>query len=558
MRGTRWVSGSLAFLAAAGAAVAGTCTPDWANTFSAAGLSGGTGTLEARAFSTFNGDLHVAGRFTMGGGVTVNHIARWTGASWASLLGGASSTINTLYTWDEDGAGPNPPRLFLGGIFSSLNSVTISRIGRWDGASYSSLGAGLTGAVNALISWDDGSGEALFAAGLFSASGTGGGAIAMSRIGKWNGTTWSALGNAVAGGGASDAVNALAIHDDGTGEALFLGGQFITANGVSVFRTAKWNGTNFSALNAGSVLAGDVFAMVPFDEDGAGPNPPRLFVGGAFTTITGGTPMRRIARWDGANWTAVGDGFNNGQVLALSVFDDGSGSGPALFAGGSFVNVADVGMTVVNGVAKWTGTTWAAIDGGLTGGAAPRAQALFVHDDGMGPDLYVGGDFTMSGAVATTRIAKRDRAGGPFFSDQPDDLELDSGQTAMFSVTAGGTNPLTYQWRRDGVNLMNGGNVAGATSAMLTVSNVSEADNGDYTVRVNNTCGPAISEAGTLTVMGASCTGDITGDGQVNSSDLAVVLASWGPGGGPADLTMDGQVNSSDLAVVLASWGICP
>src|SRR5262245_23508656 len=71
-----------------------------------------------------------------------------------------------------------------------------------------------------------------------------------------------------------------------------------------------------------------VYAMAVF-EDGSGP---ALYVGGAFTAV-GDTPASRIVKYDGATWTPLGTGVND-NVLALAVHDDGSG--PALFAGGSF------------------------------------------------------------------------------------------------------------------------------------------------------------------------------------------------------------------------------
>ena len=50
------------------------------------------------------------------------------------------------------------------------------------------------------------------------------------------------------------------------------------------------------------------------------------------------------------------------------------------------------------------------------------------------------------------------------------------------------------------------------------------------------------------------CPADINNSGQVNGSDLAVLLAQWG-GIGSADLNFDGVVNGVDLAALLSSWG---
>lgn len=48
--------------------------------------------------------------------------------------------------------------------------------------------------------------------------------------------------------------------------------------------------------------------------------------------------------------------------------------------------------------------------------------------------------------------------------------------------------------------------------------------------------------------------GDIDGDGEVGSSDLALLLALWGTNDEGADLDGDGVVNSRDLAQLLALW----
>jgi hypothetical protein len=57
------------------------------------------------------------------------------------------------------------------------------------------------------------------------------------------------------------------------------------------------------------------------------------------------------------------------------------------------------------------------------------------------------------------------------------------------------------------------------------------------------------------------CQGDVNDDGDVNGSDVAVILGFWGTGGTlfpAADVNRDGTVNGADLAGVLSNWGPCP
>ncbi len=78
---------------------------------------------------------------------------------------------------------------------------------------------------------------------------------------------------------------------------------------------------------------------------------------------------------------------------------------------------------------------------------------------------------------------------------------LCSGSTATFSVTATGTG-LTYQWKKGGTNLGNGGNVSGATLSTLTLTNITTADSADYTVVVSGVapCSSITSNSATLLV----------------------------------------------------------
>lgn len=82
----------------------------------------------------------------------------------------------------------------------------------------------------------------------------------------------------------------------------------------------------------------------------------------------------------------------------------------------------------------------------------------------------------------------------PSILDEPDDIIVSAGQTATFHVTAGGTAPLHYQWRKNNVD------ISGATSATLTIPEVQSSDAGNYHVLVSNAAGSTTSRVATLTV----------------------------------------------------------
>jgi len=82
----------------------------------------------------------------------------------------------------------------------------------------------------------------------------------------------------------------------------------------------------------------------------------------------------------------------------------------------------------------------------------------------------------------------------PVITDQPDNVTVPAGQTATFLVSATGTAPLAYQWRK------NGANIAGATASAYTISAVQASDAGNYQVVVSNAAGSVVSETATLTV----------------------------------------------------------
>ena len=72
----------------------------------------------------------------------------------------------------------------------------------------------------------------------------------------------------------------------------------------------------------------------------------------------------------------------------------------------------------------------------------------------------------------------------PAITGEPVSQRVAFGATANFTVTATGSSTLGYQWMRDGTNLVNGGNISGATSPTLTVSNAQAEDATTYSVTV--------------------------------------------------------------------------
>src|SRR4029077_2722812 len=88
---------------------------------------------------------------------------------------------------------------------------------------------------------------------------------------------------------------------------------------------------------------------------------------------------------------------------------------------------------------------------------------------------------------------------------QPTSTTVTAGQTATFSVSASGTTPISYQWRK------NTSNISGATAASYTTPATTNADNGSkFDVVVSNSAGSVTSSQAMLTVNSASVAPAIT------------------------------------------------
>jgi hypothetical protein len=315
-----------------------------------------------------SGNLYVGGDFTIIGDTFANHVAKWDGTHWSALGSGVVGSVGALAM-----SGSN---LYVGGSFVTADGLTITKIARWDGSTWSALG------YEAPLGVDDQNhvsalavlGSDLYVGGYFNTAG----GIAANNIAKWDGSSWSALGDEP-NQGMDSVVLALAV----SGNDLYVGGDFSTAGGIAANLVAKWDGSSWSALGSGigGIVAGGV---VPPDVYALGVSGSDLYVGGIFSTA-GGIAANSIAKWDGSSWSALGSGVDNAAPNALVVL------GTNLYAGGAFTIAGGLG---VDSIAKWDGSTWSPLGSGLPS----PVNAMVVS----GRNLYVGGWRGYYGSPAMT------------------------------------------------------------------------------------------------------------------------------------------------------------
>ena len=95
----------------------------------------------------------------------------------------------------------------------------------------------------------------------------------------------------------------------------------------------------------------------------------------------------------------------------------------------------------------------------------------------------------------TSRVASVTILALPVIVQQPTNLTVIVGKAASFSITAGGTPPLSYQWLKGGVK------IAGATSKTFSIAAAKATDAADYSVTVTNLAGRVTSSNATLVVL---------------------------------------------------------
>ncbi len=317
-------------------------------------------------------------------------VRRWAGLS-STVIGVAphpalpSPVLYALASFDDGGGS----RLYAAGYYALIEGIEAKSLARWDGVAWSRLPGGDLGykaypapIIRVLYPWDDGSGPALYVGGFItSAAG-----VPVNGIARWDGESWSSLG-----AGVSDGVVSMAAYDDGTGESLYVGGFFDFAGpGIYSRGIARWDGGAWHSVAGGTISQGEGFLVDAISVFDAGSGP-ALYAAGCFKAV--GYPntvpnTARIARWDASGWSSIGSANSQTQCISgLAVFDDGV-RGPALYAAGG-PNFTSIGGASVQGIARYDGRGWTSIDAP----PAPYKTGVFPFPVAGVPTLWVGGQF---------------------------------------------------------------------------------------------------------------------------------------------------------------------
>lgn len=139
------------------------------------------------------GYLYVGGVYSAGGIVMDTRLPRWDGTRWSSVPGGIQGPMAV-----------SNGKLYVAGTFRREHGAAADLLASWDGSRWTNLGSGLRresdlGFVSTLTSL----GDDLYVGGYFTEAG----GISAKNLAKWNGESWSSVGEGVNG-----TVRTLATH----------------------------------------------------------------------------------------------------------------------------------------------------------------------------------------------------------------------------------------------------------------------------------------------------------------------------------------------------------
>ncbi|NCC52247.1 MAG: choice-of-anchor D domain-containing protein, partial [Spartobacteria bacterium] len=378
------------------------------------------GVKDVEIQSTSVGDTTLANAYTVNpageiGGT--NFVIRWTAVGDAVVPGqiDAKGANNTIYSIDYYNN-----NLYAGGAFTNIGGSNSYRVARHDGTNWNSMQAGVFRVAN--VNYIKGGPYGIYSGGYYTNIGgsytAGGtmindGAANAFAVGRFDGTNWNGMGHPPAVGYTgrvglcfSPTINGYVnFIEPYTGNTVIAGGYFTNSDyrAAGLYYIAKYDGAGWTNLQQG-------FRNVPLAAayDRARDH---LYVGGSFTNhnpTNTSVHMNFIARWNGTHWTNMARGLG-ARVTCMAVHP----SSGELYVGGWLTNYnnADGQAYPANYVAKWDPVSESFTNVGS--GFNNWVYSLKFDTNGT---LYAGGAFTntyittepdkSAPQLAVTRIAR--------------------------------------------------------------------------------------------------------------------------------------------------------
>ncbi len=461
----------------------------------------------------------------------------WTGLDWELMPHWVDGEVVALTTVSS----MSGPEVYASGDFLSINDVPAKNLARWDGHRWTDVGTAQTGkgirrAFAPLAVGDEGG--PLLGNRLYVTTPHGrlrSGHQRLGLVASWDGLAWRSLG-LIPNRLLTDALS-LAFGDVGEGSRLFVGMSNYYGYD-EIFTVGQYDGTTWQAVGQPSDIKGEIRKLLFYDAgDG-----PELYAIGDFWGVA-----RHIARFDGSRWRPVGE--PNDDCWDAAVLDDGSG--PALYVGGMFT---EIDGKEISALARWDGVEWTQVGEGLSGdGYDPGVRyAVPLHMGGK-QYLLIKGGFDFDGWQGS--LAAWDGQSwidpGPLLGDSQWFERIVSVETPQ--------GPRVISWfRGDDVWMQDGDqwrlitddldfNVWGAT--------VSDFEGSETVYLVGAfTAVDGVPSDGFARFGCVRCLADFDADGDTDSSDVAAFLDLWMAGDIAADLNRDGSLDTRDVIEFFTLW----
>lgn len=395
------------------------------------------------------GDLVAGGYFTSIGGTSANAVARWNGSAWSPYSTGLtrSGGVAIAYSLELQDDG----RLLVGGWFTTAGGLPAGGLARWeedrwqplpasgkfvsqvttmtrlgggrtviagfsdseeahsrgvamiDGDAWDSLSPGTDSVISDVLPM---AGGKVLARGDFRQIG----GVEADRLAMWNGSSWQSVP------GSTLRLGAAFLCPAPNGKVLVTGVSAIGETPVQL--VAQWDGAVWST--AGSGLRGFIRDVIRLKDgrvlaagslnhpnDFQGPNPLMAFDGNEWSVFSPAVPVidtrcvtqmldgrivvagSNIIISDASGWSEMG--LLQGTAYAACVLPNGD-----LVVGGGF---SQIGGVNVSAIAKWDGTAWSSMGGGMNGMVCKLATL-------PNGDLIAAGTFTTAGGVPASSIAR--------------------------------------------------------------------------------------------------------------------------------------------------------